>query len=268
MPSAPSYSSIFLVVLGFYIGGTLLYSLRTIFGKKVLSAIGLRVTLVGLLLHTVILTLHLVKQGYPFVQSSFDAFQITSLCIVGVFVLLSFFYRFYATGIVLLPLALLFNILSLPIFVRYHSPGHFLENPWAFIHLVFIFIAIAIFMVSFVIGVLYLIQENRIKNKKSGGIFDRFPSLEVMDLIHYRSLYIGFIFFTIGIITGGGWSKSTIGFYMTGNVKQILSFGAWIFFAIFLPLRVSRGWIGRRGILLSSIGFAAVIFLFTWVQRF
>ncbi|MBI4411243.1 MAG: cytochrome c biogenesis protein CcsA [Deltaproteobacteria bacterium] len=267
MPATISYSNGFLVVLGSYILATVFYCLRSIFGKKILSAIALRITVAALIIHAIFLGSHLLEQGYPFLVSPFDTFQLVSFCVVFTFVLLCFLYRFFATGLILLPAGLVFNILSLTTLVRYRAPGHFLENPWAFIHLVFVFIGLAVFMVSFVVGIIYLIQEYRIKHKKTGGLFERFPPLEILDHIHYRSLYIGFVFFTIGIITGGGWSKSMVGVYVTGDLKQLLSFGAWIFFALFLNLRVSRGWVGRRGILLSCIGFAAVFFLFTWVQR-
>ena len=266
MPTAITYSSGFLVVLGSYILATVLYCLRSIFEKKILSAIALRITVAGLIIHAVFLAHHLLEQKYPFLVSPFDAFQLVSFCVILAFVLLCFLYRFFAAGLILLPVGLVFNILSLAHLVRYRAPGHFLENPWAFIHLVFVFIGLAVFMVSFIVGIIYLIQEYRIKHKKTGGLFERFPPLEILDHIHYRSLYIGFVFFTVGIITGGGWSKSTTGVYITGNLKQLLSFAAWIFFAFFLNLRVSRGWIGRRGILLSCIGFVAVLFLFTWVQ--
>lgn len=224
-------------------------------------------TIGGLLIHAVFLIRHFFLQGYPFLVSPFESLQLVSLCVVLTFVLLCFSHRFFAAGLILLPVGLVFNILSLTALVRYRAPGYFLENPWAFIHLVFVFIASAVFMVSFVVGLIYLVQERRIKHKKTGGLFDRLPPLEILDLVHYRSLYIGFVFFTVGIITGGGWSKSIVGVYVTGSLKELISFAAWIFFALFLNLRVSRGWVGRRGILLSSVGFAAVIFLLTWVQR-
>lgn len=267
MSATINYSNGFLVVVGFYILATVFYCLRSIFEKKILSAVALRITIAGLMIHAVFLARHLLGQEYPFLIAPFDTFQLVSLCVVFAFVLLSFLYRFFAAGLILLPAGLLFNILSLVHLVRYRAPGHFLENPWAFVHLVFVFIGLAVFIISFIVGIIYLIQEYRIKHKKTGGLFERFPSLEILDHIHYRSLYTGFVFFTIGIITGGGWSKSMTGVYVTGNLKQLLSFAAWIFFALFLNLRVSRGWVGRRGILLSCIGFAAVFFLFTWVQR-
>lgn len=257
----------FTTVLGFYLTATLIYILRILFDKKFLLGIALRVTFVGVLLHAFFLTLHFIRQGYPFLISSFDTLQLTSLAIIFVFSGLSFFYRFSVTGIILLPFSLLFFILSLTEVTDYRRLSPFLGNPWAFLHLIFIFLSLAIFMVAFVVGLIYLIQEYRIKQKRNGGIFDRFPPLEILDQVHSRSLWTGFAFFTVGIITGAGWSKSTLGLYVTNNVTQILSFVVWIFFAIFLNWRIPKGWIGKRGILLSGLGLVALVFLLFWNQH-
>lgn len=131
---------------------------------------------------------------------------------------------------------------------------------WGPIHLGFIFLSVSIFLVSLVLGGLYLLQETRIKSKSiRGERISRLPSLEKLEDLHYRTLYIGFVFFTVGIITGGGWSKATRGVYISDDPRQFFSIGLWIFYALLLNLRVPRGWIGRRGILLSVVGFVAVI---------
>lgn len=254
----------FATVLGFYIAATLAYVLRVLLNKKILSAIALRVTLAGVVLHLFFLTLHFIRQGYPFLVTSFDSFQLTSLAIIFVFSILSLAYRFSVTGVILLPFSLFFFILSFKGVIDYRLISPFLGNPWAFTHLIFIFLSLAVFMVGFVVGMIYLIQEYRIKRKLSGGIFDRFPPLETLDQVHSKSLWAGFIFFTIGIITGAGWSKSTLGLYVTNNITQVLSFVVWIFFAVFLNWRIPKGWIGKRGILLSGLSLGALAFLLFW----
>ncbi len=257
----------FTTVLGFYLAATFTYMLRVVFNKKILSGIALRVTLAGLLFHVFFLGLHFMRQGYPFLITSFDSFQLTSLGIILVFATLCLFYRFSVTGIILLPVSLVFFINSLTGVVDYRSLSPVLQNPWAFLHLTFVFLSLSIFSVAFVVGVIYLIQEYRIKHKQSGGILDRFPPLETLDQIHSKSLWTGFALFTVGIITGAGWSKSTLGLYVTNNTTQILSFGVWIFLALFLNLRIPKGWIGKRGILLSGLGLVALLFLLFWNQH-
>lgn len=258
------YSSVsygFLLVLGLYFTAILAYLFRVIFFKPGLSVLAFRLTVIGFATHLVVFIPHLLRQGYPYLVSSFENLQLISLMIIFIFILLCLFYKFSLTGVVMIPLSVIFYIRSLG---ARPSDGKILElvqNPWAFVHLTSIFMSMAVFMVSFIVGLIYIASELRIKNKKRGGIFDRFPSLETLDTVHYRALWIGFIIFTIGIITGAGWSKSTLGVYVSTNMQQLLSLAAWIFFAVFLNLRVPQGWIGRRGVVLSSVGFVALIIL-------
>lgn len=257
----------FILAFVFYVLGALFFCLRHIFRDKKLAITALRLTLAAFAVHVVSLGVHLFRLGDPFILTSFETFQIISLVIISTFLIASIYYRFLSAGIFVLPLALVFFILSLThVVLLLKTPEHFLPNPWAFTHMMFISIGMAIFLVSCATGLLYLVQESRIKSKKSGGFWDRFPSLEELDRIHYRGLYVGFIFYTVGIITGGGWSKSISGFYITHSVKQYTALAVWIFFALLLNLRVAKGWIGRKGILLSLVGFLGILFLFSWVS--
>lgn len=267
MPLTLNYSNGFFIAFGLYWLATFLYCLRIIFNNKNLAVIGFRAALAAFFIQVGYLCYHFYQIGYPFFITSFETMQVLSGLIILLFFILSFFYRYIATGIIFIPLTLLFYIRSLSPVVSYQYPGHLLENSWAFVHLVFIFMAMAVFVISFTTGIFYLILDYRLKHKKFGGFLDRFPPLEILDLIHYRALYVGFVFFTLGIITGGGWSKSVHGVYITNQPKQMISFAVWAFFALFLNLRISRGLIGRRGILFSTIGFVGILFLLTWVQR-
>ena len=267
MTDSTLFSLGFGAALLLYAIGILFFCFRLIFDKKTLAIVALRFTVSALLIHLTFFLTHLIRQGSPYIQTSFDTYQIVSVGIILLYLGLSFSHRFIATGIILIPLSFLFYILSLTHIISYHLPGHILENPWAFVHLVFIFIALTIFIISFVTGTLYLVRDYRFRHKKFGGFVDRLPALDVMDLIHYKALYIAFVCFTVGIITGGGWSKSVSGYYISNDFKQLFSMAVWLFFALFLGLRSKRGWVGRRGILLSSVGLVAILFLFSWVQN-
>ncbi|MDO8519783.1 MAG: cytochrome c biogenesis protein CcsA [Deltaproteobacteria bacterium] len=130
---------------------------------------------------------------------------------------------------------------------------------WGLLHIVFILLSLAVFLVSLASGVAYLVQESRIKGK--GKWMERLPSLEKLDRIHFKALYVGFVFFTAGIISGGGWSKTIHGVYVTNDPRQLATIALWVFYALLLNLRVPQGWIGRKGILLTTFGFIAMVFL-------
>lgn len=252
--------------LTLYTAASFIYFFKIVLRRESLSTLGLRLIVIGIIVHGILLSVHVAGAPYPFLVSSFEAFQVTSIILMLAFLLFSIFYRFFYAILFLVPLAIVFFVLSLTRVVAYHIPGHFLANPWGFVHLLFMILAAPMFLVSLTGGFLYLVREDRIKHKRLGGFFDHLPALQEIEEIHYRSLYMGFVLFTVGIITGGGWSKSVSGYYLVHDVKQLLAIGLWVFLALFLNLRVSHGWIGKRGIVLSSIGIIGVIFLFSWTQ--
>jgi len=215
--------------------------------------------LAALLVHFGLLMSHFSAQGYPFFRSSFDTYQVLSLTLVVVYLLLSHYFPIAILGLLVLPTVLCFFVLSLTYHQAWMITESLLNNTWAFLHLLFVFVSLAIFTMSLLTGLAYLFQEYRLKAKKWGTWMDKLPALEVLDRVHYRALYIGFIFFTVGIVMGGGWSKSVTGYYVTGGVKQMLSLGVWIFLALLINLRVSQGWLGRKGILLAFVGFIGLL---------
>lgn len=253
------------IALGFYVVASILYFLRFIFDTRSLAVRGFRLVVIGFIIHALVLGWHLAHQPYPYFQGSFEAFQFTSALIVLVYIVVSFLQSFLSMGIFVIPASLILYIWGLTRVLADVHPYHFLRNPWAFLHLVFILMATAIFVVSLVMGSLYLLKEDRIKKKQAGGFLDRFPALDGMEDIHYRALYTGFVLFTVGIITGGGWMKSLTDTYVSNSPKQLVSFAIWIFMALFLNLRVARGWVGRKGVGLSILGLSAVIVLFFFV---
>lgn len=130
------------------------------------------------------------------------------------------------------------------------------------IHLIFTSLAFAIFTVSFVVGIVFLLQESQIKSRHFGKFASRLPPLETIDALHYKVLTVGFLFLSIGILAGAVLSKIKVGRFITGDERQMAALGMWALYAIFLNIRLKVGWRGRRGILLSIIGFAAVALTF------
>ena len=168
--------------------------------------------------------------------------------------LIFIFALYIASGFFLLRLIFLNNLVLL-------------QNHWAFSHLVFSILALVGFMITLTLGLLYLASEYNFKKKKTSRFLDKLPPLETLEKLHYTTLYVAFLFFSAGIITGAGWSKSVTGLYISGDKKQLISFAIWVFFAVFLNIRVFRGWVGRRGVLLSMIGFLGIIILMLLLQN-
>lgn len=135
------------------------------------------------------------------------------------------------------------------------------------IHLVLMSLAFAVFTVSFLIGFVFLLQESRIKSRHFDRLSSRLPSLERMDSIHTKALTAGFLLLSGGILAGSLLSKLLMGKFISGDPKQLTSLVMWALYALFLNIRLRVGWRGRKGILLSLIGFAAIVLTFLGVSH-
>ena len=69
--------------------------------------------------------------------------------------------------------------------------------------------------------------------------------MTIMDDYIYRTIQVGFLLLTIGIILGGVWANQSWGRYWDWDPKETWAFISWIVYAAYLHLRVT-GW--ARGI--------------------
>ncbi len=99
-----------------------------------------------------------------------------------------------------------------------------------------------------------------------GRFLSRFPSLDSLDDLIYKTIAAGFPLLTIGIVTGAAWANYAWGSYWSWDPKETWSLITWFVYLVFLHARVTREWRGKRVALLSIIGFVAVLFTYFGVN--
>ena len=97
-------------------------------------------------------------------------------------------------------------------------------------------------------------------------LFMRFPEPSLMDILTHQTVMFGFIFLSVGIITGAVWANSAWGRYWGWDPKETWSLITWFIYATLLHARLMRGWQGRRIAYLSVLGFMAVLFTYFGVN--
>lgn len=139
-----------------------------------------------------------------------------------------------------------------------------LKSWWMKIHVPANFIGYGSFAISAMVGVAYLIKE-----KMGGdGVNDRLPSLAVMDDIMYKSIALGFAFFTIATILGAMWAAEAWGGYWSWDPKETWALIVWLNYAAWLHLRLSKGWRGSAMAWWSVGGLLVTTFAFLGVNMF
>ena len=93
-----------------------------------------------------------------------------------------------------------------------------------------------------------------------------FTHSEELDTLSYRSILVGFVLLTLGLISGAVWANEAWGTWWSWDPKETWAFISWLFYAAYLHMRISRGWQGRRPALLASTGFLVILICYLGVN--
>jgi len=128
------------------------------------------------------------------------------------------------------------------------------------LHTVTIYLSYIVFLAASAAAALYLVQNNLIKNKRTGIIFNRLPNLSFLDKVNYRSIGLGFPILTLSILSGFIWAENIHGVYWPSyNSRQIYSLVLWLIYAVILHVRLSAKLRGRKVALLTLFAFLVII---------
>lgn len=97
-------------------------------------------------------------------------------------------------------------------------------------------------------------------------VYERLPSLDVLDRWSYESILLGVPFMTINLISGAVWAYYAWGRYWGWDPKETWALITWFTYVIYLHLRMFGGWKGRKTALISILGFFVVIFTYLGVN--
>jgi ABC-type uncharacterized transport system permease subunit len=197
-----------------------------------------------------------------------ETLSMLGLLLGAAFLILATAYRTVSFGVFLLPVAALLTVV--PAF----RPGHetvdypLLHTGWLFLHVALLLAAYAALMISLIASVLYLVQERRLKQKRSTparGLGNWLPPLETTDQIALKSLLFGLPCMTAGLLIGSVVALQTIGPAFFADPKVLLSLAMWVVYVAMIFIRRHSGLRGRRAIYLS--GFVFLIVLAVWAAN-
>ncbi len=91
----------------------------------------------------------------------------------------------------------------------------------------------------------------------------QFQLIQQLDHWGYRIISIGFIFLTIGILSGAVWANEAWGSYWNWDPKETWAFITWVIFAIYFHTRTNNNFEGFNSAIVASMGF-----LIIWICYF
>ena len=240
--------------------------LHSLFGfcrkRKVFVKVALAMVGGGFIFHSIALVLlGIAREHFPITNLP------ESLCLFAWFLSLIFLlahirYDIKALGAFTLPLVSLLTITAFVIHEENQSIPPDLKNGWVYFHSSIAFLAYAAFFLTFVSGILYLIQEKELKTKNFRFLYFRLPSLQVCDELMRLFLTVGFVAMSLTIISGSISAPEAWGQSWSGDPKVTASLITWGIYLFLLLYRLSARWRSRRAAYISIVGFASVLITF------
>ncbi|MBK9346018.1 MAG: c-type cytochrome biogenesis protein CcsB [Burkholderiales bacterium] len=97
---------------------------------------------------------------------------------------------------------------------------------------------------------------------------ERLPSFEVLDDVMYKSIAVGFAFFTIATVLGALWAAEAWGGYWSWDPKETWALIVWLNYAAWLHMRLMKGLRGTVAAWWALVGLAVTTFAFIGVNMF
>ena len=85
-----------------------------------------------------------------------------------------------------------------------------------------------------------------------------FRSSEELDSLSYRTITVGFLLLSVGLISGAVWANEAWGAWWSWDPKETWAFITWLVYAAYLHTRLMKGWQGRKPALVAAAGLVVI----------
>nr|YP_009419105.1 cytochrome c biogenesis protein ycf5 [Symplocos paniculata]YP_010183723.1 cytochrome c heme attachment protein [Symplocos prunifolia]YP_010183810.1 cytochrome c heme attachment protein [Symplocos tanakana]QVG61672.1 cytochrome c heme attachment protein [Symplocos chinensis f. pilosa]ADZ36388.1 c-type cytochrome synthesis protein [Symplocos paniculata]ASM45477.1 cytochrome c biogenesis protein ycf5 [Symplocos paniculata]QAV58222.1 cytochrome c biogenesis protein ycf5 [Symplocos paniculata] len=132
-------------------------------------------------------------------------------------------------------------------------------------------LSVALLVITFRKDINIFYKSNPLLNESFSVVFGNLSAknyyrsqlIQQLDHWSYRVISIGFVFLTIGILSGAVWANEAWGSYWNWDPKEIWAFITWTVFAIYLHTRTNTKQPPANSAIVASIGF-----LIIWICYF
>lgn len=260
---APGEELFFWAAVGLYVFSCVMYFYGLQFSKEKWTTRATIMVVAGFAAHTAALIARWIATGHPPVMRSYENGVAGAWCIMLGYLVFALKNRKAAMiGFTTVPISLLLMGYAIMNFTPMEpfSPPH--KNVWLSVHVVFAWFAHMAYVISFGLGVAYLLKDR----KNPPPYAEKLPSLKALDEMTYRYVAFGFIMDTVMIVSGSIWASSLWGSYWSWDPIETWSLISWLLYAIYLHLRATMKWKGRRAAWLAVIALSGVIISFWGVN--
>jgi len=129
-----------------------------------------------------------------------------------------------------------------------------LQSGWLWVHIVGASVGFSSVLIAAALGLMYLLKQ-----RGQGGLYDRLPAPEALDDLSYRFVVAGFTMYGVMLVSGAFWADQVKGIFWNWDPVEVWSLISWLIYGIYLHLRITFGWRGKRLAIYSLAAVAAMI---------
>jgi len=218
--------------------------------------------LAAVALHGTAIALRWIEAGYTPLSNGFEAFSTYAWSLSLVYLLVPSLRRHDVLGVFVTPLALSSILVASVLPKRIEPLVPVLQSHWLPIHVGVSFAAYAMFTLSFVAALTYLLQLHALKQPGRWLWVRKLPSLETSEILQRRTAVAGLVLMTGALLSGSLWAEKAWGIVWPWEPQQVASLVTWAIYAVYFYVRHSAGWMDRRGAWLLVGGFVSVLITF------
>jgi HemX protein len=227
--------------------------------KKLLNNSKRILLFLTLLLHLFYLLARTMEFDHPPITNKFEIFSIIAFAILFSYFLLELLTDIRGTGAFTLLISLIFQIISSIFIPQNYLVPEILRNRLLGVHVINALLGYSGITISAVYGLLYMMLYKNIKSNKFGLIFNRLPSLEILEKLSYYSSVIGFVLITIAMTIGIIWLPAAFPNFSYFDPKLVGTLLVWLVYGYGILRKTFSDWYGKKVIIFSLVGFAFAI---------
>ncbi len=252
-----------------YLAAIILHTLFLTTGNRRVAQSAYWMTTIGFVLHSVFIALRWLRAGH-LIAYWYDSTSFLAWAIILIYLGIAYLTHLRTIGVFVVPAAFIAILIAYTLQTQEDTAiPAYLQNYWFIAHSTVIFLAYAAFVAAFGFGLMYLIEEKKIREKQHTLLSSLLPALGQSDELGHKCIVGGVILLTIGIIIGGLWTRYVREVQWTWvDAKVVFTLATWLIYVLQLSIRQILGWRGRKTAYSAIIGFAAILLTYVGVNLF
>jgi len=180
---------------------------------------------------------------------------------------LELYHQQRSVGALVLPFILVFFLTAQVAPADRLSPPEAHGPTFAF-HVTLNILAYSAFALSFVLSLIFLVEERFLRSHRLGGVVWRLPPLELLERMSQSSVLIGLVSISIGTAFGFLWVYRLSDKYSLYDPKYAITLLVLVLYAAYFRLARTTAWRGARASKMCVFNFVVVFLSFTVVNLY